>query len=302
MAATTTRDVLKEWQKYPIQRYPDTIKEMFTSIKKVPLINKTTPIMSMGSCFASNIAKYLMKNKYNYIITEKSTHDISSANWGSVLNTSSARQIFEYSLSDFNPSLRYWKREDKLQDPYRSGYMYNKKDYETSILLHRENSKTAILNAEVCIITLGLIETWKYKKDNVTLSRVPPIDLLNNSDDYEFYVQTPTDCINDLNTIYNLIKLHNPNCKLILTVSPVPLMATFRTDIDVISANTYSKSVLRVAVDALTKLDDVFYFPSYEYVAYSQNYPYFKDNRHIQPAIIKNIMQLFMNTYILKGN
>ena len=35
----------------------------------IPLIDKTTPIGSMGSCFAREIKSYLEKNDYNYKFT-----------------------------------------------------------------------------------------------------------------------------------------------------------------------------------------------------------------------------------------
>ena len=59
----------------------------------------------------------------------------------------------------------------------------------------------------------------------------------------------------------------NPNLKVLLTVSPVPLVATASGD-HVLVATQYSKSVLRaVAGDAAQDHAAVEYFPSYEIIA-----------------------------------
>jgi hypothetical protein len=67
--------------------------------------------------------------------------------------------------------------------------------------------------------------------------------------------------------IIALIREHcHPEMRFVVTVSPVPLGATFK-DADVIVANSASKSVLRtVAEELFRRFDFVDYFPSYEIV------------------------------------
>ena len=58
----------------------------------------------------------------------------------------------------------------------------------------------------------------------------------------------------------------NPRVKVILTVSPVPLVATAE-EAHVLVATTLSKSVLRVAAEVVSARGrDVAYFPSYEII------------------------------------
>ena len=45
----------------------------------------------------------------------------------------------------------------------------------------------------------------------------------------------------------------NPGRKAVLTVSPIPLVWGARRDAHVLAATTYSKSVLRVAAEMLTR-------------------------------------------------
>jgi hypothetical protein len=63
------------------------------------------------------------------------------------------------------------------------------------------------------------------------------------------------------------MKSLNPAVRFLLTVSPVPLTATASSD-HVLTATTYSKSVLRAVAGQLTQEHaDIDYFPSYELIA-----------------------------------
>ena len=71
-------------------------------------ITRTTPIASMGSCFAREIRKVLISKGYNYI-TEETHHPAAthaSAAWERVYNSFSLRQIFEYTFREWQPDLR----------------------------------------------------------------------------------------------------------------------------------------------------------------------------------------------------
>lgn len=72
---------------------------------------------------------------------------------------------------------------------------------------------------------------------------------------------------NDLLAIISLAKTVNKGIRFLLTVSPVPLIATASSN-HILVANQYSKSVLRaVAGDLSNVRSDVDYFPSYELIA-----------------------------------
>ena len=68
-------------------------------------ITQSTPIASMGSCFAREIKRKLIHRGYTYI-TEETDHPASvhaSAAWERVYNTFCMRQIFEYTFTDWQP-------------------------------------------------------------------------------------------------------------------------------------------------------------------------------------------------------
>ena len=268
--------------------------------KKViaPLINKITPISSMGSCFARNIAIYLMQNHYNYLVTELPFQQ-ASAHWDQVFNTACMRQIFEYTFLDkWNPVVRWWEKGNVVQDPFRRQILYNKESCFTDFEKHKRCSYNALYGAKTIILTLGLIETWRDKRDKMTFYRVPSPQFYD-PDIHELHIQSTVECIADLNQIHELLSKNNPEASLIVTVSPVPLVATFRKDVDPITANSFSKSTLRVAAEYFANShENVYYFPSYEIITNVMKNPYEQDNRHIKPEAIKEMMEIFRTWFM----
>ena len=98
-----------------------------------------------------------------------------------------------------------------------------------------------------------------------------------------------------LQRFLDVVRAHNPALKLIVTVSPVPLLATgLADDTHVIAANGHSKAVLRTAAEELRRRNDgVYYFPSYEMVSCCLNDPWEDDTRHVKRAAVAQIMTAF---------
>jgi uncharacterized membrane protein len=72
--------------------------------------------------------------------------------------------------------------------------------------------------------------------------------------------------VEDMVQAFAIIKSWNSNARFILTVSPVPLVATATSE-HVVTATILSKSILRVAAsEVCKKISDVKYFPAYEIV------------------------------------
>ena len=86
---------------------------------------------------------------------------------------------------------------------------------------------------------------------------------------------------------------------MILTVSPVPLIATMENR-SVLVSTTYSKSVLRVAAEVVAKrYDFVAYFPSYEIITggFNRGSYFAEDLRSVTEAGVAHVMRLFMRHY-----
>ena len=86
---------------------------------------------------------------------------------------------------------------------------------------------------------------------------------------------------------------------MLLTVSPVPLTAT-ASDKHVLTATTYSKSVLRaVAGELYDRYADIDYFPSYEIVAspWSRGFFYESNMRSVNAGGVSVVMQTFLGEH-----
>jgi len=274
-------------------------------------ITRSTPIASMGSCFAREIRKVLLENGYNYI-TEETDNPASvhaSAAWERTYNTFSMRQIFEYTFAEWTPDLRWWISPDskRVQDPYRRIILYDSLDEaEQDFAYHRQCSRRALEKAEVLILTFGLTEIWEDTEDGAVIC-LPSGPYPKEGGDmrrYRFRVSRYNENLENLERIHDIMARHIPECKLLVTVSPVHLWATFRQDLDVLSASCNSKSTLRAVVDEFAmRHDNVFYFPSFEMATIYQ--PILgrtwlsegKENFHVNRETVRFIMDHFFTIY-----
>ena len=91
----------------------------------------------------------------------------------------------------------------------------------------------------------------------------------------------------------------NPASRVILTVSPVPLAATY-TGNHVLSATTYSKSVLRAAAERVVRShSNCAYFPSYEIItgAFNRGSYFASDLRNAHDDGVDHVMRVFFSRY-----
>ena len=167
------------------------------------------------------------------------------------------------------------------------------------------DSMAQVARADVVILTLGYVETWYDRALDLHLNVVPPIQLIKAEPErFEFRVLSYGDVLEGLEALHALLLLHRTTpLKMLVTVSPVPLLATFR-DMDVLVANAYSKAVQRAALDEFVLgKEGVDYFPSYEFVtlsnpevAWARN-----DYRHVSPDVVNRIMADVLARYVEGG-
>lgn len=280
-------------------------------------ISKDDRICTAGSCFAQNLAKALKANGYNYHVTEKpkkgmskeeilkKNYEIFSARYGNIYTTVQLYEILRESIGDIETSHLVWKKKDQnlFIDSLRPNIgdsFENADDVIDSRIQHLKYVKKIIEESNIFVFTLGLTESWMSKKTSRILPVAPGV---YNEDDsikeYKFKNLNYIETFNALSDSIKLMKRLNPKIKIILTVSPVPLIATYEQR-HVLVSNTYSKSLLRVvASDVAEKNDFVDYFPSYEIITGSYTYSsYFKnDLREVEEIGIKHVMEVFLKHY-----
>ncbi len=274
-------------------------------------INRRTRIASMGSCFAREIRQVLLNEGYAYITEEKHHPAAShaSAAWERLYNSFSMRQVFEYTFEQWQPDQRWWSvpESDQVQDPYRRIILYDSlQKAEDDFKSHIEHSKRALKQAEVLILTFGLTEIWEDTTDGAVIC-LPSGPYVNQGGDmsrYRFRVSRYGENLANMERIHAIMAQHNPDCQLLVTVSPVHLWATFRKDLDVISASCNSKSTLRAAIDEfVVSHENVHYFPAYEMATIYHpimGRNIFNDGKepfHVHKKVVRFIMHHFFDFF-----
>ena len=128
-------------------------------------------------------------------------------------------------------------------------------------------TRSAFERASVFIFTLGLTEAWISCADGAVFPACPgTVAGTFDASLHKFVNFQAPDVIADLKETILAVRTLNPTIRVILTVSPVPLVAT-ATGGHVYSANFFSKSVLRAACGFIeNELENVVYFPALEIV------------------------------------
>jgi hypothetical protein len=139
-----------------------------------------------------------------------------------------------------------------------------------------------VVECSTIVMTLGLVEAWFDRETKSYINYAPPRMLTaRNAGRFELHVLDYKTSLDYLRRIVRMLKEKAaPDHHILLTVSPVPLLATF-TPHDVLVANAYSKSLLRVVADVVAgENDHIDYYPSYESVTLSDRKLTWKDDQH----------------------
>jgi hypothetical protein len=158
-----------------------------------------------------------------------------------------------------------------------------------------------VAHCRAVVITLGLVEVWRDGEADVYTNSTPVRSALKTHPNrYEFHLTSFAQNWDNLEAIHALLTRYgHPDLRIVITVSPVPLLATFST-MDVVVANTYGKSLLRaIAHQWAAAHANVDYFPSYEIVQNSDRAATWeRDLRHVKGTGTQHIMDLFVRNYI----
>jgi hypothetical protein len=252
-----------------------------------PFIDSDTRVIAFGSCFAARFVEWLIDHGYNQAFERDS--DTSLIRNLSVCESPGAvAQQFRWAFGEFDSQLAFWFGKDRRR------VEATEED--------RLRLRATLSGAEVLIITLGLSEMWFDAASGEPIWRVPPRDL-HDPRRYAFKVATVAETTAALETIARLRRTHVPAQKILFTVSPVRLSATFRR-IAPIVANVVSKAVIRAALDEFLRAhaDELnrtyFYFPSYEIATELMTDLYEADNLHIREACAARILDVFSRFYV----
>ncbi|MBX9883563.1 MAG: GSCFA domain-containing protein [Novosphingobium sp.] len=239
------------------------------------------PIFTIGSCFARNIEKVLESE--GFLIP---TRDIIRADpvFGqighNILNNYGAPAILNEIRWALDPA-HVFSEEKAFLEIYDGKFVdvhlnHALKPAPIEVVRGRRrailNAYQALRDCRVVIITLGLAECWFDQQTGVYLNTAPRRSMIRAFPErFQLHVLSHDEVLAAMRETLALIRQYgHPDVRVILTVSPVPLGATFRQE-DVMVANAYSKAVLRTVAEAITLTHDfVDYYPSYESVTLSE--------------------------------
>ena len=218
-------------------------------------------IFTIGSCFARNIEKALASRGFDVV-----TRRILSA--GQTLFKHRANILNNYGVPSILNELRWALDETHPFDAEANLFeLYPERFVDIHLpaairpasrdeVLERRKVITQITgevrDCRIVVMTLGLTEVWFDRHSELYLNYSPRRALVAKYPErFELHVLSYADTLTYLRQIVDLLKQKcSGDQRILLTVSPVPLTATY-TGRDVLVANGLSKAVLRTAADEI---------------------------------------------------
>jgi hypothetical protein len=251
-----------------------------------PIIGPDTRVVALGSCFATNFVLWLADHgfnrqqpvsPYNTLLMYPSAFE----------STPVLAQQLRWAFGDFNPADAMWMGPDKLM-------VQATEDRRVAV-------RETLESNDVLILSLGMSEIWYDRITGEPFWRTIPKRLFD-PERHAFRVLTVAETVACLQEIEAIRAAHLPRLKIVFTVSPIRLRATFRP-ISAVSANSVSKAVIRAALDEFLQAQTdalgrtLFYFPAYELVTEIFRDPFAEDNRHVHPTVVEQVLDVFTRTY-----
>jgi hypothetical protein len=259
---------------------------------------KLTPrdrIATAGSCFAQHIGNSLAARGANYIDMEPAPpifsnindsrrfgYGVFSCRYGNIYTSRQLIQLFDEAHGNRNPIEPIWKKGDRFFDALRPRVDPVGQDSSATVLAlrkqHLSRVREMFATLDVFVFTMGLTEGWEARADGTMYPMAPgTVAGSYDPDRYAFRNLRCREVLEDMIGFRERLKLVNSSAQILLTVSPIPLVAT-ASENHVLVATTYSKSVLRAVAGELTdNFADVHYFPSYEIIACHPSRGFFFD-------------------------
>jgi hypothetical protein len=273
-------------------------------------------VFAVGSCFARRIEGALMRAGVPCLSSCDAVKaegcDLFGSGWDfwnkyntySILNelrwALDPRGAFpESALVEIGPA-SYWDYHAHIGRYRELGAEPARADMPALLAFHRSLTRLfeRIREAHAVIITLGLNEVWLDEDTGLYLNDPPSQSAVRRHPGrFVFEIPSAEDNLRNLEEIHTIIRVHCPNVEsLFVTVSPVPLGATFSGE-DVLVANTLSKSTLRYVATAWASLhQEIVYFPAYEMAMNSRrDLVWEADQIHVSETFAGRIVDHFLS-------
>lgn len=312
--ATHRRNTLARW---PTRKQPDRLSPLAAPQAPRPFgLTGSERVFCIGSCFAREMEHALDRLGFDVLSLKRDFP--ASPN----RKQSDRRMLNKYNVASIHNELRWafgegapYRHEDVfvglpgdslLQDMQLAGYWYAEEPAHAHAFRDAFNAFfRRVAEADVVVIALGLSEVWKDGLTGLYLNEAPDETLVAAwPGRFALHVLDAQETLAHLEAVDALLGRHlRPGWRMLISVTPVPLYATFR-DQDVLLANTYSKAVLRTCVEQfLIGRPHVSYLPSHELVLLSEPRLMWgtEDFRHVDPSVVDLIMASAVAQHGLRG-
>lgn len=275
-----------------------------------------------GSCFAQHISRNLIARKLAWVDAEPApgrtppavakafNYGVFSARTGNIYTAAQLLAWTRLATGQLDPdAIEMWQDEagrvhDLLRPRIEPDGFASEAEARATLRTTARAFRRSFAEAEVFIFTLGLTEGWEDRATGQVYALCPGTGAGRfDPERHVFRNYGFTRITDDLRSALALMWDANPALKVILTVSPVPLVATASGD-HVLLATMQSKSVLRAVAGEMAREDArVSYFPSYEIIASPPaRAAFFEPNlRSVVPEGVELVMRHFFAGLDLSG-
>lgn len=246
------------------------------------IINTSHSIISIGSCFAENIAQKLLTFQFKTLLNPN----------GIVFNPHAIFTQLNHYLVNNKITANELIQHDGLWHSMLHHGSFSGADKESVIeQIHQSTMQAheALKSADYLMITFGSAWVYQYLPTKTFVSNNHKLD----GKLFEKSLLNAADLKSAFDSFYQNLKQVNPNIKLIFTVSPVRYIR------DGLYENNLSKAVLHQLVYdiVLENKSDCYYFPAYEIVIDElRDYRFYKqDMVHPNDLSIDYVWKRFMD-------
>ncbi|MBY0239730.1 MAG: GSCFA domain-containing protein [Burkholderiaceae bacterium] len=274
-------------------------------------------VATAGSCFAQHISRHLKNAGFQFMETEPAHpytsqeeaasygYGIYTARYGNIYTARQLLQLFQRAYGLFKPKEEVWEEGGFYVDPFRPRIQPHGfaglEEFYADRNQHFAAIRHAFENLDVFVFTLGLTEGWESTKDGAVFPLCPGVaGGVFDQDRHVLHNFSVSEIVADMLVFIDLLKMVNASARVILTVSPVSLAATAVPTEHILSANTYSKSVLRVACqEIVAQRTCAAYMPSYEIITgpHARGRYFTEDCRTVNEAGVAHVMRVFLKHF-----
>lgn len=278
-----------------LNKYIDTVKfrTEYMPVRSSLTLDPTRPIVLVGSCFASNIARKMrecMWNSFNGVGTLYNPMSIAKVLELMIFNECS-QSDFESSLFEADGNVHSWLFDTHFSASTKEKCLQYISDCQNELL-------SALSEAQALIVTFGT--SWCYS--------LSECDFHNDNEEYivanchkmpASMFRRKRVSVEKISSLWirlcNRIREKYPELKIIFTVSPVRHLK------DGFEENTLSKAILHLAVEQICEsVSGSIYFPAYELMYDDlRDYRFYaSDLAHPSETAIEYIWEVFCKTFL----